>query len=153
MFHSTGGYQSVGDPAFHSPIARAFIDAGVELGYEQRDINAERLTGYVLPQGTIRHGSRCSTAKAFLRPVRNRPNLHISMRSYVHKILVNSENRAFAVKYEKEGQIQVVRARKEVVLSAGALMSPHILMHSGIGDCRHLEEHNVSQYTIVVIVP
>ena len=61
--------------------------SGVEMGYENRDCNGEFQTGFMIPQGTIRRGSRCSTSKAFLRPVRNRKNLHVAMHAHVTKVL------------------------------------------------------------------
>ncbi|CAG0923579.1 unnamed protein product, partial [Notodromas monacha] len=181
-YHSTGGYLTVTESPYRTPVATAFLEAGVEMGYENRDVNSERQTGFVIPQGTIRRGSRCSAAKAFLRPARLRPNLHVTMRSFVHKhsagrqnaviacehpekqqqqqqqnreqllhpaaaaaadVLINENKRAWAVKYEKYDEIHVVRARKEIILSGGALMSPHVLMHSGVGECSHLQEFGI----------
>lgn len=90
-------------------------------------------------QGTIRRGSRCSTAKAFLRPVRDRTNLKISMNSLVHKIVIVPDTKqATAVRFEKNGQVYEVRAKKEIILSAGAVNSPQILMLSGVGHAEHL---------------
>ena len=56
------------------------------MGYENRDINGEYQTGFMIAQGTTRRGSRCSTGKAFLRPARLRPNLHVAMNSHVLKV-------------------------------------------------------------------
>jgi choline dehydrogenase-like flavoprotein len=95
-------------------------------------------------QGTVRNGRRCSTAKAFLRPVRNRPNLHVSMRSLVHKIVIDpSTKQATAVRFEKNGQIYEVKAKKEIILSAGAVNSPQLLMLSGVGPADHLKSFNI----------
>lgn len=83
--------------------------------------------------GTIRRGSRCSTSKAFLRPVRNRPNLHISMFSQATKIMIDSKTKmAYGVKFMRNNRPHFVRAKKEVILSAGAIGSPQILMLSGV---------------------
>ncbi|QQP36576.1 Glucose dehydrogenase (FAD_ quinone) [Caligus rogercresseyi] len=70
------------------PLATAFVEAGIEMGYENRDGNGEFQTGFMLPQGTIRRGSRCSTSKAFLRPIRHRTNLHIAKKRIVMKVLI-----------------------------------------------------------------
>ena len=100
--------------------------------------------GFMKSQGTVRNGHRCSTAKAFLRPVRNRPNLHISMRSLVHKIVIDpSTKQATAVRFEKNGQIYEVKAKKEIILSAGAVNSPQLLMLSGVGPADHLKSFNI----------
>ncbi|CAG0886103.1 unnamed protein product [Cyprideis torosa] len=142
-YHATGGYLTVMEAPWRSPLATSFIEAGVEMGYDNVDVNSYKQTGFTIPQGTIRRGARCSTAKAFIRPARLRPNLDVSLRSFVHKILINGHKRAYAVKYEKFGQVRIVRARKEVILCAGAIGSPHILMLSGIGPKQHLQEHGI----------
>lgn len=96
-------------------------------------------------QGTIRKGHRCSTAKAFLRPIRNRPNLHISMNSRVLKVLINPKTKqAYGVQFIKNDMIYDITARKEVILSAGDTASPHLLMLSGIGPAPHLKEKGIS---------
>lgn len=83
--------------------------------------------------GTLRDGLRCSTAKAFLRPIKDRPNLHISLQTHALKIVFEN-GRATGVLISKLGRIPtLVRVDKEVVLSAGAINSPHLLMLSGIG--------------------
>lgn len=96
-------------------------------------------------QGTVRRGSRCSTSKAFLRPVRNRKNLHVSMYSHVKKILINPDTKeATGVMFEKHGKVYAVTATKEVVLSAGSVASPQILMLSGVGPAAHLIEKGIT---------
>lgn len=114
---------------YQTPLGTAFIQGGVEMGYKNRDYNGEFQTGFSYAQGTTRRGRRCSTSKAFLRPVRNRPNLHISMNSYVLKILIDQGTKtATGVRFERRGRIYNVRASKEVILAAGAVQSPQILM-------------------------
>lgn len=110
-------------------------------GYEHRDGNGAYQTGFMISQGTIRRGSRCSTAKAFLRPVRKRKNLHIAMHSHVMQILIDPITyQAYGVKFERKGKIYIIRANKEVILSAGAVNSPQILMLSGVGPKEHLSQ-------------
>nr|NVI72427.1 putative glucose dehydrogenase [Cucujiformia] len=100
--------------------------------------------GFMIAQGTIRRGSRCSTAKAFLRPARLRKNIHVALESHVTKLLINPTTmRAFGVEFVRHGRKQLVLARKEVILSAGAINSPQILMLSGIGPRRQLEKFNI----------
>lgn len=116
------------------------LEAGSELGYENRDINGEKQTGFMIAQGTIRRGSRCSTAKAFLRPVRLRPNIHFSLNSYVTKISINPITRNVeGVHFIKNGKPFFVHVNKEIVLAAGALNTPQILMLSGVGPSTHLK--------------
>lgn len=95
--------------------------------------------GFMMAQGTIRRGARCSTVKAFLRPIRHRSNLHISMNSHVLKINIDPNTKtATGVQFQKNGVIYNVGATKEVILSAGSINSPQILMLSGVGHADHL---------------
>jgi len=143
-YHSTGGYLTVQEAPWRTPLATAFVEAGVEMGYENRDGNGEFQTGFMIPQGTIRRGSRCSTSKAFLRPVRNRPNLHISLNSQVLKILIDNKSKAaFGVRLKKGSSVYTVLAKKEVIMSAGTLNSAQLLMLSGIGPADHLAEMGI----------
>ncbi|XP_034185983.1 glucose dehydrogenase [FAD, quinone] [Osmia lignaria lignaria] len=142
-YHSTGGYLTVQESPWRTPLSIAFLQAGQELGYENRDINGANQTGFMLTQATIRRGSRCSTAKAFLRPVKNRENLHIAMRTQVLRVLFNEDKRATGVEILRDGRQQVIRVRREIVLSAGAINSPQLLMLSGVGPSEHLEEFNI----------
>lgn len=144
-YHEAGGYLTVQEAPWRTPLALAFVKAGTEMGYEHRDINGEEQTGFMLTQATIRRGSRCSTSKAFLRPVRLRKNLDIIMHSQTTRVLINKYNRAHGIEFIRNGQTHVVYARKEVILSAGAINTPQILMISGIGPKEHLAEHNITQ--------
>ena len=99
-----GGYLTVQEAPWRTPLATAFVEAGVEMGFENRDANGEFQTGFMIPQGTIRRGSRCSTAKAFLRPIRHRKNLHIAMHAYVSKILIDPDTKiAYGVRFKRDG--------------------------------------------------
>lgn len=143
-YHSRGGYLTVQESPWRTPLSLAFIEAGQELGYENRDINGELQTGVMIAQGTIRRGTRCSTAKAFLRPARLRKNLHVAMKSHVIRILINPLTmRAYGVMFVRNGVRQIVLARREVILSAGAINSPQLLMLSGIGPKEHLSKFGI----------
>uniref|UniRef100_A0AAR5Q9C9 Glucose-methanol-choline oxidoreductase N-terminal domain-containing protein n=1 Tax=Dendroctonus ponderosae TaxID=77166 RepID=A0AAR5Q9C9_DENPD len=133
-FHSKGGYLTVSEPPFRTPLVAAFIEGGKQLGYKNRDINGQYQTGFMMAQGTVRHGSRCSTGKGFLRPIRLRPNLHVAMKSHVTRVLIDPISKvAFGVEFIRDGKLHRVRATKEVILSAGAVNSPQLLMLSGVG--------------------
>lgn len=98
----------------------------------------------MLAQATNRRGHRCSTAKAFLRPVRHRSNLFISMHSRVLKIIIDPiTKQATAVRFEKNGQVYQIQATKEIILSSGSVNSPQLLMLSGIGPEDHLKSLNI----------
>lgn len=143
-YHRSGGYLTVQEAPWRTPLATAFVEAGVEMGFENRDANGEFQTGFMIPQGTIRRGSRCSTSKAFLRPIRHRKNLHIAMHAFVTKILIDPVTKiAYGVRFKRNGHMFTIKARKEVILSAGSLNSAQLLMLSGIGPKWHLDQLGV----------
>ncbi|XP_043257483.1 glucose dehydrogenase [FAD, quinone]-like [Colletes gigas] len=145
-YHHTGGYLSVEYFKYRSPITDYLVQAGVDLGYNVVDPNGPSQTGFVYSQATMRNGLRCSAAKAFLRSASKRPNLHVSIYSYVEKILMHTEGdvkTAYGVQFLVGGQRIEVRANREVILSAGALQSPQLLMLSGIGPKDHLTEMGI----------
>lgn len=106
--------------------------ASQEAGYKYVDYNGQQQLGVSYVQGTIRDGRRCSVEKAFLRPVKNRPNLTILTRARATKILINPETReAYGVEYIRNGKTYTALASKEVISSAGTFHSPQLLMLSG----------------------
>ncbi|XP_060533708.1 uncharacterized protein LOC132706396 [Cylas formicarius] len=143
-YHGKGGLLTIQESPWRSPLVVAFVQAGMELGYPNRDINGAEQAGFMIAQGTIRRGKRCSTAKAFLRPVKLRKNIHVALNSHVTRILINPSNmRAFGVEFARNGKKQVVLARKEVIMSAGSINTPQIMMLSGIGPRRELNKHKI----------
>lgn len=111
------------------------------MGYDIVDVNGAQQTGFAFFQYTMRRATRCSAAKAFVRPISLRPNFHLALWTHVTRILIDPQSRrAYGVEFIREGKRQVVYARKEVILSAGAINSPQLLMLSGIGPKEHLEE-------------
>lgn len=111
------------------------------MGYDIVDVNGEQQTGFAFYQFNMRRGSRCSTAKAFLRPARLRKNLHVALFTHVVKIQTNPHTkRATGVQYIRDSQLKTVYATREVILSAGAIGSPHLLMLSGIGPADELQK-------------
>lgn len=131
---------------YTSPLTDVFFEAAAEMNQlnQENDYNGRTQTGFSRAQGTLNNGLRMSTAKAYLRPVRHRPNLHISLLSLVEKVLINPQTReAYGVVFSKQDKQYIVFASREVILSAGAIQSPQLLMLSGIGPRKHLEEHNI----------
>ena len=113
------------------PITLAFIKAGQEAGYPgTNDISGFCQEGFGVSDRTVYNGERWSTARAYLDPARKRSNLKIQTGSLVHKITFDG-TKAVAVTYmTRSGALKSVQARKEIILSAGAVGSPHILMLS-----------------------
>jgi len=117
-----------------NPMIAAFLEAMRSLGFKRcEDFNGPDPEGYGLRQGTIRNGRRDSTAVAYLRPARARSNLDVRTESLATRILFEN-GRAVGVEVERAGQLQRLQARHEVVVCAGAVQSPQILLLSGIGD-------------------
>lgn len=126
------------------PLARAFIEAGVQAGYPYNpDINGERREGFGPTTVTAVDGRRVSAAVAYLRPARNRANLTVLTNARATRVLFEGR-RAVGIEFVRGGRRHVVRAGKEVILSAGAFNSPHLLLLSGIGPADHLREHGIA---------
>ncbi|XP_066256764.1 glucose dehydrogenase [FAD, quinone]-like [Euwallacea similis] len=140
QFHGRSGYLYVETPQYESPFLERFIKAGKDLGYENVDLNGNSGLGFGKVQATLKNGRRCSASKAFLRPVAHRPNLHISIHSRVTKILIDPIQKwAYGVQFTKDKLKYTILAKKEVILSAGAINSAQLLMLSGVGPKEHLK--------------
>lgn len=132
------------DAPYNTPLGVAFLQAGEEMGYDIVDVNGDTQTGFGFFQFTMRRGTRCSAAKAFVRPIQLRKNFHLSLWSHVTRVLIDpTTKRSYGVEFIRDGKKQVVYARKEVILSAGAINSPHLLMLSGVGPRANLERVGV----------
>ena len=146
-YHGHGGPLTVEDAAYVSPASLMFVEAGKELGYKELDYNGRSQEGFSITQRTIRNGKRCSTAKAFLHPVRDRGNLFVAVGKSVRRIEFEGDRATgvYVVNTDQfaTGAEELIRARKEVILSAGAVNSPKILLLSGIGPEEHLKEAQV----------
>ena len=132
-YHGVGGPLHVEDLRFRNPLSDAFVAAGIRVGLaENRDFNGPRQEGVGLYQVTQRLGRRCSAAVAYLRPAGRRTNLRILTHAPVARILFENE-RAVGAQYRIAGISHSVRAEREVIVAAGAIASPQLLMLSGIG--------------------
>jgi choline dehydrogenase len=116
------------------------LKAGRDNGIPTVDYNAPDQLGFGYVQTTTNKGHRLSTAKAFLHPHKRRKNLHILSEARATKVLIEPQTkRAYAVNYVKSGIKYTVRCRREIILSAGPIASPQLLMLSGVGPREHLE--------------
>ena len=126
------------------PIFQAWIEAGRAAGFPvTSDYNGAHFEGFGRSQYTIRNGRRSSSARAYLRPALSRPNLTVETRAHTTRIVVEN-GRATGVERTKDGQSAAIRAAREVILSAGAFHSPHLLMLSGIGPADHLRASGIA---------
>ncbi len=141
--HGAGGPLSVRDLRHVSPLSHAFSKAGAELQIRQTsDFNGPAQEGLGLYQVTQRNGQRCSTAVAYLGPARTRKNLAIYTRTRTEKIFIEN-GRATGVNVKSRGQVRTISARREVICCGGAINTPQLLMLSGLGPARHLQEHGI----------
>jgi len=126
----------------HHPLSEVFIKAALELGYPPTDdFNGPQMEGAGWHHINVKDGKRHSTAVAYLLPALNRPNLTLFPNVQVTRLLFDGQRRrCVGVEYVEDGQLKKVYADREVILSAGALESPHLLLNSGIGNPEHLKE-------------
>ncbi|MFD5714854.1 GMC family oxidoreductase [Streptomyces pharetrae] len=141
--HGVGGPLTVSDGRSGHPLAAVFVDAAVQAGHKANDdFNGETQFGVGSYQLTQRGGLRCSTAVAYLHPALERPNLTVLPSARAHRVVLDG-GRATGVEVERGGVVEVVRAEREVILSAGAYESPKLLMLSGIGPAATLSAFGV----------
>lgn len=142
-FHGTGGPLNVMDlrsPTRYGPV---FVEAGRQAGHPVNpDFNGARQEGLGPYQVTHKNGERFSAAKAYLLPAMGRPNLQVLTDAQCTRVLLEGR-RAVGVEIQQGGARRVLQARREVVLSAGALQSPQLLMLSGIGPGAELQRAGV----------
>lgn len=142
-YHGSGGPLNVASHRYINPLVKAFVAAGKEAGYpfiDDFNSNCQEGIGYfdVMQKG----GERCSNAHAYLREAKNRPNLTIITNAYVTKILFEKK-RAIGIRYNQKGRTNEIFSRKEIILSAGTIGSPQLLLLSGIGPRAEIEKHGI----------
>jgi choline dehydrogenase len=142
--HGTGGPLWVQDIASLNPLTQDFLKAADQLQYKRNDdFNGPQQEGFGPYQVTQKGHKRCSAADAFLRPALERENCSVQTGALVHRVVIEN-GRATGVEVEIEGEVRLINARREVVLSGGAINSPQTLLLSGIGPADELREAGVS---------
>ena len=125
-----------------NPLFHAFVEAGRQAGFElTADYNGEKQEGFGPMEQTVHNGRRWSAANAYLKPALKRPNLDM-VKCFARKIVIEDE-RAVGVEVERGGRIEVIRARREVILAASSINSPKLLMLSGVGPAAELAAHGI----------
>ncbi|WP_281708857.1 choline dehydrogenase [Phaeobacter italicus] len=125
-----------------NPLHDAFVQAGEQAGYPvTEDYNGEQQEGFGPMEMTVYKGQRWSAANAYLKPALKRDNCELT-RAFARRVVIE-EGRAVGVEVERGGKIEVIRANREVILSASSINSPKLLMLSGIGPAAHLAEHGI----------
>lgn len=120
-----------------------FVEAGVQAGFPQtKDFNGKQQEGFSRFEHTLKGCRRNSAARAYLHPMLDRQNLKTEVNLVVDKIIIE-ENRAVSVQIKQGGSVRQIKARKEIIISSGALGSPQILMRSGVGPAEEISKHGI----------
>ncbi|WLR95764.1 GMC family oxidoreductase [Shinella zoogloeoides] len=143
-YHGTGGPLKVSEPRFRHPISAAFVRAAQQAGLAySHDFNGARQDGVGFYQTTTMHARRGSTAATYLKAVRRSPLLEIATECIATKIILENGAAGGLAYRRRDGSIVEARAKEEVILCAGALATPKILMLSGIGPGEMLAQHGI----------
>ncbi|XP_019869159.1 glucose dehydrogenase [FAD, quinone] [Aethina tumida] len=144
-YHKYGGHVHLENPRYTTPhLQEHIMGAAEELGIHTVDYNGKHQMGFGVPQVITKEGKRISSAEAYLEPAVKRENLLIRPESRVVKILISTHTKeATGVKYLHAGKLFVAKARKEVILAAGAINSAQLLMLSGIGPLEDLKKLDI----------
>lgn len=144
-YHGFDGETPVNYPKYYSNLSDVFLNACKEFGYKYVDYNGKTDFGYSRLQSNTQDGVRMSAYTCFLQHMRQRfRKLHISRNSTATKIIFDKDKKATNVEFTKNGENKSVAVGREVIVSAGAIGSPKLLMLSGIGPEQHLKERNIT---------
>ena len=142
-YHGKNGPLNVMDLRSPNKFGPIFVEAGKQAGHpESKDFNGADQHGVGMHQVTHKNGERYSTAKAYLTPNLSRPNLTVITSAHTTRIVLEGK-RAVGVEYRQGDALKQLQARREVLLCAGALQSPQMLMLSGIGPAAELQKHGI----------
>ena len=143
-YHGSGGPLNVADQTQHNLLTRAFVRSAQEAGLKYNpDVNGAEQDGVTFYQVTQRNVRRESAATAFIKPILDRPNLTVITRAQASKVIVEN-NKAVGLEFIRDGKNkETARAKREVILSGGAVNSPKLLLLSGIGPGDELKEHGI----------
>ncbi|PBB64726.1 alanine-phosphoribitol ligase [Mesorhizobium sp. WSM4312] len=141
--HNSQGPLGVSDARYIDPLTRVWLQASQQAGLPYNpDFNSGEQSGVGLYQVTTRDGRRSSAAVAYIRPATGRPNFDLRTNCRARRILFDGQ-RAIGVEFIERGVRHHLMAEREVILSAGAIATPHLLLLSGIGPADHLGAHNI----------
>ncbi|XP_077532693.1 4-pyridoxate dehydrogenase-like [Haemaphysalis longicornis] len=142
-FHGDSGEVPVTFPTHRTKASDIFLEAGRELGYGNNDYNGPNQTSYSRVQNNIKNGERSSSSKSFIpNDIRRRKNLDVALYAIVTKIVFEGKT-AVGVQYRRGLSRKTVRAKREVILCAGAIGSAHLLLLSGVGPKAQLESFGI----------
>lgn len=139
-YHGGEGHLSVKRAEMWHPLFHAFVEAGQQAGYAKTDdLNGYRQAGFGPMDRTTLNSRRHSTARAYLETAKQRPNLTVRTRQQINRVVIHN-GRATGIELEVGGKTTIINADKEVILAAGSIGSPKLLMLSGVGDAEALQD-------------
>ena len=142
-YHGNSGPLNVADLRSDNPFQQIYLEAGKQAGFKiTDDFNGADQEGVGIYQVTQKNGERWSAARAYLFPHLHRKNLTVHTKAMVQRVLFEGK-RAVGVEVSINGQLTVLKARKEIILTAGAIQTPQLLMVSGVGDSSELARHDI----------
>lgn len=142
-WHGKGGPVRISRPGAYNPIARAFVEAGQQAGLAYvEDFSGRHREGVGPTDVTATAGQRYSSAKSYLDPIRRRPNLQILTAAQALRVRFEGR-RATGIDYLHRGSTRTATTKRELIVSAGAIQSPHLLLVSGVGDGGQLQRQGV----------
>lgn len=142
--HGTGGEMKVSDPGYIDDVSRWFVQSVQELGEPfTPDFNGPSQRGVGFYQFMNRNGRRSSAAYAFIKPLKGDPCLKVKLNARVRRINIENGTATGVVYADAAGRETEVRASREVIIASGSLVTPQLLMLSGIGPAQHLGEHGI----------
>lgn len=143
QWHGSGGPLNVADLRYKNPLSDIFLAAASQVQLPiNTDFNGAHQEGMGYYQVTQKDGRRCSAARGYLDPVRDRSNLTIISKAHASRVLFE-DKRAGGVEYHREGSLHTVEASREVILSAGTFQSPQLLLLSGVGPGMQLKKYGI----------
>ncbi|XP_063368473.1 glucose dehydrogenase [FAD, quinone]-like [Cydia amplana] len=143
-YHEQGGHVNIEHSPYRTTKGKAWVKGAQELGFKYGDYNGPTPAAVSFLQLSMKNGTRHSSSRAYLHPINGRKNLHLSKGSLVTKLILDdSKTKVIGIELEKHNMKYTILAKKEVILSAGALNTPQLLMLSGIGPRSHLEEMKI----------
>jgi choline dehydrogenase len=142
-YHGSHGPLTISDRSYTHHLSDQFVESAVATGMvHNQDFNGKQQAGVGRYQVAQKESKRCSAAVAYLHPIADRPNLTVITGAHVKRIIIK-DGRALGVSYQVDNRVSHAFASKEVILSAGAIGSPQLLMLSGVGPADELAKHNI----------
>jgi len=140
-YHGTGGYLTVGYAPYRTKLAEAVVNASIQYGMPYVDYDGATQTGVSYLHVTMKNGVRASSSRAYLHPIKGRSNFHIRKLTMVKRVIIDPNTKQTkAVEFVANGRTYTIGVNKEVILAAGAINSPQLLMLSGVGPKKHLTQ-------------